>query len=113
MKSHMKTFTSIFDLGKILDLRKRTSTAWYLEVRKIGGQAVLNKAYVINTLPFVTFKCIIFIYTTVIGLYVLDLGLKLDLLYNRMPNIICLPLRDPTYVTVQIPPFEKLTAIYM
>lgn len=62
----MKTFTSIFDLGKILDPRKSTSTAWYLEVRKIGGQAVLNKAYVINTLPFVTFKCIIFIYTTVI-----------------------------------------------
>ena len=62
---------------------------------------------------FVTFKCIIFLYTTVIGLYVLDLGLKLDLLYNRMPNIIWLPLRDPIYVTVQILPFEKLTAIYM
>lgn len=46
----MKPFTSIFDLGKILDPRKSTSTAWYLEVRKIGGQAVLNKAYVINTL---------------------------------------------------------------
>lgn len=80
-----------FWFGKVAAPRNRRSTR-YLEEGKNGGWAVPHKARadymlvdIIHTL--VIFKCIMFIYVTVIGLYVLCLRLGCQIEYGSHQKI--------------------------